>query len=114
VSGFFQPVDMGGAVNTIKGGATVPLKFTVSDEGVEQTAISVVKSFVQRTVACGTLGGASDEVEIVTTGGTSLRYDATAHQFIQNWQTPKKPGTCMQATVTMIDGTVITANFQLK
>jgi hypothetical protein len=48
-----------------------------------------VKSFVQRTVTCETLSGATDEVEIVTTGGTSLRYDATARQFIQNWQTPK-------------------------
>jgi hypothetical protein len=114
VSGYFQPVDMGGVVNTVKGGSTVPLKFTVSNEGVEQTATSVVKSFVQRTVACGTLGGTIDEIEIVTTGGTSLRYDATAHQFIQNWQTAKKPGTCMQAIVTMIDGTAITANFQLK
>jgi hypothetical protein len=114
VSGFFQPVDMGGMVNTVKGGSTVPLKFTVWDEGVEQTATSVVKSFVQRTVTCGTLSGATDEIEIVTTGGTSLRYDTTARQFIQNWQTPKKPGTCMQATVTMIDGTAITANFQLK
>jgi hypothetical protein len=114
VSGFFQPVDMGGAVNTVKGGSTVPLKFTVSDEGVEQNTTSVVNLFMQRTVNCGTLTGAVDEIEIVTTGGTILRYDATAHQFIQNWQTPKKPGTCMQATVTLIDGTVITANFQLK
>lgn len=114
VSGFFQPVDMGGVVNLIKGGSSVPLKFTVWDEGVEQTSTSVVKSFTQRTVTCGTLSGAADEIEIVTTGGTSLRYDATARQFIQNWQTPKKPGTCMQATVTMIDGTTITANFQLK
>jgi hypothetical protein len=114
VSGFFQPVDMGGVLNIVKGGATVPLKFTVFDGGVEQTAISVVKSFTQRTIACGTLAGATDEIEIVTTGGTTLRYDATAHQFIQNWQTPKKPGTCMQATVTMIDGTAITAYFQLK
>jgi hypothetical protein len=114
VSGFFQPVDMGGVVNLIKGGSSVPLKFTVWDEGVEQTSTSVVKSFTQRTVTCGTLSGAADEIEIVTTGGTSLRYDATARQFIQNWQTPRKPGTCMQATVTMIDGTTITANFQLK
>ncbi len=114
VSGFFQPVDMGGVVNLVKGGSSVPLKFTVWDEGVEQTSTSVGKSFTQRTVTCGTISGATDEIEIVTTGGTSLRYDATAHQFIQNWQTPRKPGTCMQATVTMIDGTTITANFQLK
>ena len=27
LSGFYQPVDMGGVVNTVKGGSTVPLKF---------------------------------------------------------------------------------------
>jgi predicted phage gp36 major capsid-like protein len=29
LGGFFQPVDMGGVVNTVKAGSTVPLKFTV-------------------------------------------------------------------------------------
>lgn len=115
LSGFFNPVDMGGVVNTVKGGSTVPLKFTVADEGVAQTSTSVVKSFMQRTVTCGTLGSATDDIEIVTTGGTSLRYDATAGQFIQNWQTPKNQvGACYVATVTMIDGSTIAANFKLK
>lgn len=115
VSGFFQPVDMNGVLNTVKSGASVPLKFKVSDEGVEQTATSVVRSFTQREVPCGTLGTAADDVEITSTGGTVLRYDATAGQFIQNWQTPsKKVGSCYVATVTMIDGTSISANFKLK
>ncbi len=114
LSGFFQPVDMGGVVNTVKNGSTVPLKFTVGDEGVAQTSTSVVSAFTQREVSCGTLSGASDDVEFVTTGGTSLRYDATAGQFVQNWQTPKKLGACYTATVTMIDGSKISANFKLK
>ena len=38
-------------------------------------------------------------VEFTTTGGTSLRYDFTAGQFIQNWKTPKKPGACYQVTM---------------
>lgn len=114
LSGFFSPVDMGSTVNTVKGGSTVPLKFTVADEGVAQTSTTVVSSFKQRVVACGTLGSASDDIEMVTTGGTSLRYDATGGQFIQNWQTPKAPGTCYVATVTMIDGQTISASFKLK
>lgn len=114
LSGFFQPVDMGGVVNTVKNGSTVPLKFTVSDEGVAQTSTSIVSSFTQREVSCGTFSGATDDVEFVTTGGTSLRYDATAGQFVQNWQTPKKVGACYTATVTMFDGSKISANFKLK
>jgi hypothetical protein len=114
LSGFFQPVDMSGILNTVKNGSTVPLKFTVADEGVAQTSTSVVASFKTREVACATLSPVSDEIEIVSTGGTALRYDATAGQFIQNWQTPKKIGSCHVATVTMIDGSTIAANFKLK
>ena len=84
---------MGGVVNTVKNGSTVPLKFAVADGGIAQTSTSVVASFKTREVACGTLSPISDDIEIVGTGGTSLRYDATAGQFIQNRQTPKKVGT---------------------
>ena len=51
---------------------------------------------------------------MVSTGGTSLRYDSTAGQFIQNWQTPKLPGVCYIVTMTTDDGSSLTANFKLK
>ena len=51
---------------------------------------------------------------MVTTGGTSLRYDGTAGQFIQNWQTPKTAGSCYIVTMTTDDGSSISANFKLK
>jgi hypothetical protein len=42
----------------------------------------------------------------------ALRRDRSpVHPELAN---PEEPGTCMQATVTMIDGATITANFQLK
>ena len=113
VSGFYNPVDGGGIVNTVKGGSTVPLKFEVFAGPTELTQTSAILTFKQRTVACA--GGAVlDEIEIVSTGGTSLRYDATGGQFIQNWQTPKQAGACYVATVTMADGSSITASFKLK
>lgn len=111
--GFFQPVDNNGVLNLVKGGSTVPLKFTVTDEGVNQTSTGVVQSFTQAPVNCNT-GAGADDVEIVTTGGTTLRYDATAGQFIQNWKTPTGAGTCHRATVTTIDGITHTALFKLK
>ena len=114
LNGFYQPVDMGGVWNTVKAGSTVPLKFEVFVGSTELTTTAAIgASFSAKQVSCTT--STEDAVEeIVTTGGTSLRYDATAGQFIQNWQTPKKPGACYVATVTLIDGTAISANFKLK
>ncbi|MET4639507.1 hypothetical protein ABIE24_002752 [Mycetocola sp. 2940] len=113
VKGFYSPVDMGGVWNTVKGGSTVPLKFEIF-AGSELTSTTAIKSFSATSVTCPGATAATDEIELVTTGGTSLRYDATAGQFIQNWATPKKPGTCAVVTMTALDGSKISANFILK
>jgi hypothetical protein len=113
LNGFYQPVDMGGVLNTVKGGSTVPLKFEVFAGTTEKTATTVVKSFVQTKINCDS-SAQIDEIEVTSTGGTSLRYDGTAGQFIQNWQTPKAPGACYSVTVTTEDGSKLSANFKLK
>jgi len=112
--GYYAPVNMGDVWNTVKGGSTVPLKFELFAGSTELTSTSAIKSFTQKTVACPGANAATDEIELVTTGGTSLRYDATAGQYMQNWSTPKKPGTCYQAVMTAQDGSTISANFMLK
>jgi hypothetical protein len=113
LTGFFSPVDMGGVLNTVKGGSTVPLKFEVFAGGTELTDIAAIQSFRMATISCA--GGVpEDAIEITATGATQLRYDATAGQFIQNWATPKKPGTCMRVTMTTDDGSFISADFKLK
>jgi hypothetical protein len=113
IGGFYQPVDMNGVLNTVKGGSTVPLKFEIFAGTTELTATSSVKGFSATMVACN-LAGTVDEIEITSTGGTSLRYDATGGQFIQNWQTPKTPGACLRTTITTLDDSKISAIFQLK
>ena len=113
LNGFYQPVDMSGVYNVVKGGSTVPLKFEVFAGPTELTSTSVVASFVQTKIACD--GSAPvDDLEFSTTGGTSLRYDGTGGQFIQNWQTPKLPGQCYKVTMTTLDGSTLSANFKLK
>ncbi|KQZ83316.1 hypothetical protein ASD56_13520 [Microbacterium sp. Root166] len=112
--GFFQPVDLSGTWNSVKGGATVPLKFEVFAGATELTAVSAVSGFTVKGVACPGASIVTDDIEMTSTGGTSLRYDATAGQFIQNWQTPKKPGSCYQVTMTTQDGSTTTALFKLK
>lgn len=114
MKGFYAPVDMGALMwNTVKGGSTVPLKFEIFS-GAELTSVAAVKSFTATAVACPGASAMTDAIELTTTGGTSLRYDSTSGQFIQNWQTPKKPGTCAVVTMTAQDGSTISANFMLK
>jgi hypothetical protein len=112
LNGFYQPVDMSGVWNTVKGGSTVPLKFEIF-AGSELTNTSAVQSVQAYRIAC-TAGGSEDAIETVTTGGTSLRYDATSGQFIFNWQTPRQPGTCYKVVMTAQDGSTLTAFFKLK
>jgi endonuclease G, mitochondrial len=113
LSGFYQPVDMGGVWNTVKNGATVPLKFEVFAGSTELTNTSVV---VQPLTATQSLcsGGPTDDIEILATGGTALRYDTTAGQFIYNWQTPRKAGFCYVVTITLTDGSSLTGKIQLR
>jgi hypothetical protein len=114
IAGFYQPVDMGNIWNTVKGGSTVPLKFEVFAGSTELTSTSVVSSFTSGVVPCGTLADPTADIELTSTGGTSLRYDTTAGQFIQNWQTPKSPGLCYKVTMKTQDGSSISALFKLK
>jgi hypothetical protein len=113
LNGFYTPVDMNGVYNVVKGGSTVPLKFEIFAGSTELTTTSSVKSFVETKVACDG-SGPTDEIEVTTTGGTSLRYDATAGQFIQNWQTPKQAGQCYRVTMTTQDDSSLVAFFKLK
>ena len=110
--GFYSPTDMGGVVNTVKGGSTVPLKFELFAGATEKTTVDSVKSFTTTKVNCVS-GSTADEIEIVSTGGTSLRYDATVGQFIQNWKTPTGTG-CYSVKMTAADGSTITAAFKTR
>jgi hypothetical protein len=106
----------GEAWNTAKGGSTVPLKFNVYAGTVEKTSLSDIKSFQQSKLASCAGGATEDPVEDTpTTGGTTLRYDGTGAQWIQNWATPKVTSdTCYRAWVTFADGSSLEAFFKLR
>ncbi|GGI44964.1 hypothetical protein SAMN04489721_2655 [Agromyces flavus] len=114
VKGFTSPVDMAGVLNTVKGGSTVPMKFEIFAGTTELTSLSEVTKFAAAEVTCVGSDVITDEIEFTVTGGTQLRYDATAGQYIQNWATPKKPGSCYRVTMTARDGSSIAAIFKLK
>jgi len=111
-TGFYAPVSsVAGAVNTVKGGSTVPLKFNVYVNGVEKTDTTGL-TFGVWAVACSN-SASEDPVDFTTTGGTSLRYDTAAGSFVQNWKTPKAPG-CYFVRMTTVDGLSIGALFKVK
>ena len=115
LKGFYQPVDMGSNTwNTVKGGATVPLKFEAFVSSTELTDTAAIDRFGATPVPCPNGTFIADPIEVTSTGGTNLRYDSTSGQFIQNWQTPKKPGACYTLTIYTDDGSSISAKFQLK
>lgn len=113
-TGFYPPVNpIAGFLNTVKGGSTVPLKFNVSLNGVEQTTTAGLSMTVQ-AIHCDT-SAPQDEVEpAAVVGGTGLRYDAAGGYFIQNWQIPKTPGCYMVRMTTDQDGLALTARFKVR
>jgi hypothetical protein len=112
--GFYAPVENAPNLNTVKGGSTVPLKFTVFAGTTELTDPAVIKQPLKAIkVTCGT-DEPTDEIQLLATGGTALRYDAIGGQFIYNWQTPKQPGACYLVTIETQDSSKLTAIFKLK
>lgn len=114
LTGFYAPVDMNGVYNVVRSGSPVPLKFEVFAGPKELSDPSVVKSLTAALVACPT--GTEDAIEGTASarGGTALRYDKTAGQFIYNWQTPRKAGACYRVTIMTQDGSSLVAFFRLK
>lgn len=110
LKGFYQPVDMNGIYNLVKGGSTVPLKFEIFAGSTELTDITFVTSLTYAQTSCN-VSAATDEIELTTTGNTSLRYEGG--QFIYNWKTPKTTG-CYRVTLTTDDGSALVAYFKLK
>lgn len=112
LKGFYQPVDMSGILNTVKAGSTVPAKFEVFAGDREITDPGVL-AFSAARIQCVS-GAAEDAIETVATGNTSLRYDATAGQFVYNWKAPALAGNCYRLTMTAADGGTLSASFKLK
>ncbi len=106
--------------NTAKGGSTIPLKFNVYAGGVEKTGSDtfpnsdLTKAFQTQKLNC-TDNSSTDPVDFTTTTGqTTLRYDTTGMQWIQNWATPKASATtCYRTWVTFADGSTLESFFQL-
>jgi predicted extracellular nuclease len=106
--GFYGSIDMTG-LNAVKGGSSVPLQFEVFAGATELTSTSVVSSLTTTPVNCSTHAVTGT----TTTVNAALRYDTRLGWFVYTWKTPKQQ-VCVRATVTTVDGSTLSALFQLK
>lgn len=112
--GFASPVNLPPTPTTTRAGATLPLKWTLADrEGDAATDLSAVASVVYKPTSCAAFatdaaGGTAAE----STGGSSLRYDWSAAQYVFNWKTPATPG-CYSLFVTTDTAQTIRAHVVL-
>ena len=108
-AGFFQPVDNEPKCNSVKAGSAIPVKFNLGGyQGMNVIASGYPK------VSSGTCAGvATDAIEeTVTSGNSTLNYDATTEQYVYVWKTDKSwAGQAKRLTVLLADGTIHYARF---
>ena len=105
-AGFFSPVTAAPALNAVKAGQTIPVKFSLDgNRGLDIFANGPTAT----PVACSDL--APDGATVSAAG--KLRYDAPADQYIYTWKTDKAwAGTCQMLAFTLVDGTSHEALFE--
>jgi hypothetical protein len=109
-TGFFEPVNNGDVVNTVKAGSSIPVKFSLSgDQGLNILDGNPQIQFTN----CGP--EPLDAIETTTAGNSSLTYDPVTDQYTYVWKTDKSwKGQCGTLVLYLIDGTQHTAKFQFK
>ena len=112
-TGFFSPVANLPTLNVVKGGQSIPVKFSLNgNQGLNILAAGYPASGV---VPCGSSADANIIDEAVSAGGSGFQYDPSTGQYTYAWKTEKSwAGTCRQLVVGLNDGTFHRANFQFK
>jgi predicted extracellular nuclease len=112
-SGFFSPVGNLPILNSLKAGASVPIKFSLGgDKGLAIFETGYPKS---ETIPCDSAAEVEGVEETGTAGSSSLSFDPTTNVYTYVWKTEKAwVNTCRQLVVKLNDGTIHRANFKFK
>lgn len=111
--GFFPPVANAPAVNQVRAGSAVPVKFSLGgDQGLDIFQQGFPAS---QPVACDSFAILGPAEETATAGQSELQYDPALDQYTYVWKTDRAwAGTCRQLVLRFSDGSLHVANFQLK
>ena len=110
--GFYPPVKGEPALNAVKAGSAVSLKFSLGgDWGLNVIDLGAPTSGL---LDCDLLDS-SGEFEPVQSVGAGLTYDPDSDQYTYVWKTEKAwAGTCRVLSLQLVDGTEHLAAFQFK
>ncbi|CAM3284548.1 PxKF domain-containing protein [Deinococcus deserti] len=110
-TGFYSPVDNFPAVNVVKGGAAVPLKF--SPGGDQGMAIFAAGHPKVSAVGCASWGAGNLVEETVAASVSGLKYDAASGMYTYVWKTSRVSAkTCPSLTLRFVDGMEKAALFE--
>lgn len=110
-SGFFRPVDNPPALNVVKAGWIVPVRFSLN--GYQGLKIFAAGYPQTRAITCNASAQEVNVDETIAAGRSLLLYNPFTGRYIYIWKTDRAwAGTCRQLVVKFIDGTFHYANFK--
>jgi hypothetical protein len=111
-SGFFDPVDNPGRLNTAKAGVAIPVKFSLG--GSRPDPVLASGSPQVTSVSCP--WWPTDAIEqTVSASSSSIRYDSPTGRYIYTWKTSTTwANSCRKLTITLKDGTRREATFKFS
>jgi alpha-tubulin suppressor-like RCC1 family protein len=111
--GFYPPVESDPALNVVKAGRSVPLKFSLGgDKGLDVVEAGWPAS---RPLECATMDPSGELQPVQPAGRSGLSYDPATDTYTYVWKTDQTwAGTCRVLSLRLTDGTEHLAAFSFR
>jgi hypothetical protein len=111
-TGFLAPVNNPPVVNVMKAGRSVPVKFSLNgNQGLEIFASGYPRS---RKITCDVSAPGDVVEETVSSGNSTLSYDAESDQYLYPWNTLRSWSGCRVFELKLSDGQEFQAVFRFE